>query len=75
MFPPIAFLDAYAHHRSRDGRRFFKTINWDDWQEVGITVRAQKQFAETYGIQDQILDPLDSFSPAEGVDLFRRLLD
>ncbi len=69
-----SFLDAFTHYRTlRDGS-FTATINWDDWQEIGMTVRAEREFAKTYGIEDRVFDPLDSFSPAEGVTLFSRVL-
>ena len=70
-----SFLDAYSYYRTAKDGTLAVTINWGDWQEVGMTVRAEKQFIETFGIANRLLVPLNSFSPSEGISLFRRILN
>ncbi|HEX8472818.1 MAG TPA: SDR family NAD(P)-dependent oxidoreductase [Pyrinomonadaceae bacterium] len=36
-----AFLDAFAHERSRNGRLFTLSLNWDAWLEVGQAANAR----------------------------------
>ena len=35
-----SFLDAYAHYKSQRDGTFTVSINWDNWQEVGMAVAA-----------------------------------
>jgi NAD(P)-dependent dehydrogenase (short-subunit alcohol dehydrogenase family)/acyl carrier protein len=70
-----SFLDAFAYCTTLRTRTSKITINWTDWQLVGMSVRAEKQLAKTYGINEPIFDPLDSILPTEGIDLFGRVLN
>jgi len=42
-----AFLDAFAYFRNSTGETFTTSINWDGWQEVGMTVEAVKNLGGT----------------------------
>ncbi len=35
-----AVLDAYAHYRSQRSNTFTVSVNWDEWDEVGMAVKA-----------------------------------
>lgn len=35
-----AVLDAYAHYRSQISNTFTVSVNWDEWDEVGMAVKA-----------------------------------
>jgi acyl carrier protein/NADP-dependent 3-hydroxy acid dehydrogenase YdfG len=61
-----AFLDAFALYRNDN----IISINWDSWKEVGMAVEAAKQLELDAGAAFK-----DSLSPAEGVDVFNRILE
>jgi len=69
------FLDAYAYAKnSRDGT-FTVAINWTDWKEVGMSVNAAKRSSPKSTAQNEPESMiLDGPSPAEGVEIFRRVL-
>lgn len=63
-----AFLDAFAHYQA--GRSAFPviSIDWNAWQDIGQAAEA----AANLGLESA---PVNSLSPAQGVDLFCRILD
>lgn len=84
-----AFLDAFAYHQNSTGGPFTTSINWDTWQEVGMTENALKdlnQHLKTQGSngqarqsrqsdQDKPINALkDGLLPTEGVEVFKRIL-
>jgi acyl transferase domain-containing protein/acyl carrier protein len=69
------FLDAFAHYKNRGGGTFTAAINWADWEEVGMSMRAQNQKTGTGPGDTDNKPPLtDSLTPAEGVEIFNRIL-
>jgi len=71
------FMDIFSYYKQRQGQ-FTVTIDWNDWTQVGMTVRATPgRNADGSGHsgnrtgQEDIL----SISPAEGIDVFRRILE
>ncbi|MGW3818685.1 SDR family NAD(P)-dependent oxidoreductase [Streptomyces sp. NPDC005046] len=62
-----AFLDAWAHHLSRSDRRAL-SLDWGAWTEVGMVAGSDTRAAETSR------SGLVAFTPAEGGDLFERVL-
>ncbi len=62
-----AFLDALAHHRRALGLPA-QTLNWGPWAETGLAT----QQADT--VQRLSSRGIHSFSPAEGIQLWERLL-
>ncbi|MET9406277.1 SDR family NAD(P)-dependent oxidoreductase [Streptomyces sp. NPDC002935] len=62
-----AFLDAWAHHLSRTDRRAL-SLDWGAWTEVGMVAGSGTRAAETSR------SGLIAFTPAEGGDLFERVL-
>jgi acyl transferase domain-containing protein/acyl carrier protein len=65
------FLDAFAYRRSSRNGCLTVTINWCDWREVGMSVRAMDYFSKTYNCQ---IESPTAISPAQGVDIFLRIL-
>ncbi|MCX5167069.1 SDR family NAD(P)-dependent oxidoreductase [Streptomyces antibioticus] len=63
-----AFLDAWAHHLSRTGRRAL-SLDWGAWSGVGMVAESGTRAAETGR------SGLVAFSPQDGGELFDRLLD
>lgn len=70
------FLDAFAHYKNSHDGTFTVAVNWDDWQEVGMAVEAYKKKVEREkkNIDYQTLLK-DGLTPAEGVEVFLRVLD
>ncbi|MFJ1969685.1 SDR family NAD(P)-dependent oxidoreductase [Streptomyces sp. NPDC087903] len=62
-----AFLDAWAHHLSRTGRRAL-SLDWGAWAEVGMVAASGTRAAETGR------SGLIAFTPQEGGELFDRVL-
>ncbi len=50
------------------------TVAWDDWKDMGMSVRAAASFRETYKTDVDLVDQLNSFTPAEGVAVFEQAL-
>ncbi|HCY88464.1 MAG TPA: hypothetical protein DHV36_25235, partial [Desulfobacteraceae bacterium] len=64
-----AFLDTYAHARSRDGGPLTVSVNWDRWQGVGMAAKVEAtHLARTSR-------PLTGgLTASEGTDAFHRIL-
>ncbi|WP_317441665.1 SDR family NAD(P)-dependent oxidoreductase [Streptomyces collinus] len=62
-----AFLDAWAHHLSRTGRRAL-SLDWGAWSGVGMVAGSGTRAAETGR------SGLVAFSPRDGGELFERVL-
>ncbi|WP_078973657.1 type I polyketide synthase [Streptomyces sp. MMG1533] len=62
-----AFLDAWAHHLSRTGRRAL-SLDWGAWAGVGMVAASGTRAARTSR------SGLVAFSPQEGGELFDRVL-
>ncbi|OXY92217.1 type I polyketide synthase [Streptomyces diastatochromogenes] len=62
-----AFLDAWAHHLSRTGRRAL-SLDWGAWAGVGMVAESGTRAAETSR------SGLVAFSPQDGGELFERVL-
>ncbi|MFF4963803.1 SDR family NAD(P)-dependent oxidoreductase [Streptomyces sp. NPDC001037] len=63
-----AFLDAWAHHLSRSGRRAL-SLDWGAWSGVGMVAGSGTRAAETGR------SGLIALSPQDGGELFDRVLD
>jgi acyl carrier protein len=71
------FLDVFSYYQQQQGR-YTVTIDWNDWTEVGMAVRAAQGHhtgsrgpsANRAGEEDIL-----SISPLEGIDVFRRILE
>ncbi len=68
-----AFAEAFALRGRRQNRPTF-TVAWDDWLDIGMSVRAAQDFSADFGTEVDLVDKLNSFSPADGVKLFDRAL-
>ncbi|MPY34602.1 SDR family NAD(P)-dependent oxidoreductase, partial [Streptomyces adustus] len=62
-----AFLDAWAHHLSRTGRRAL-SLDWGAWSGVGMVAESRTRAAQTGR------SGLVAFSPQDGGELFERVL-
>jgi acyl transferase domain-containing protein/acyl carrier protein len=69
------FLDAFAYHKTNKDRIFTVSINWTDWQDVGMSVEAVKRLIETHDISDNKSLLIDALLPSEGIEVFQRILN
>ncbi|MCC5623715.1 type I polyketide synthase [Nostoc sp. CHAB 5715] len=69
------FLDAFAAHKTNKDRTFTVSINWTDWQDVGMSFAAVKRLAEKRDISDNKSLLLDALLPSEGIEVFQRILN
>ncbi len=70
------FLSAYAAYRSAKDDLFTVTIDWDDWKEVGMSVRAlKKQYGDKDDSSQLELRLEDALTPSEGVEVFCRIME
>jgi len=69
------FLDVFSYYNTSKNGTFTVSINWDDWQEVGMSVEAVKNAVKrNYNIvEEKYLQ--NALLPAEGIDVFLRILD
>lgn len=49
-------------------------VAWDDWVDIGMSVRAAQDFATRHGEEISLMDELHSFAPADGVKVFEQAL-
>ncbi|WP_163870843.1 type I polyketide synthase [Myxococcus eversor] len=66
-----AFQDAFAHHASATGGLPVVSLGWDTWREVGQAVTTQLPDGAS-ALREAML--AHALSPAEGVDVFERVL-
>ncbi len=67
------FLDAFAHWHTAKNNQFTVAINWDTWQEVGMAVNTNTNIPdELKNWREASLK--DGILPAEGIDVFSRIL-
>ncbi|AUB43298.1 Non-ribosomal peptide synthetase component F (plasmid) [Nostoc flagelliforme CCNUN1] len=69
------FLDVFSYYNTCKNGTFTVSINWDDWQEVGMSVEAVKNAVKrNYNvIEEKYLQ--NALLPSEGVDVFMRILN
>lgn len=68
-----AYVEAVASHARSKGVPAV-TVAWDDWLDVGMSVRAAADFGRNFGTSVNLVDEMNSFSPSDGVQLFERAL-
>lgn len=77
------FLDAFAYYKTAKDGIYTVSINWTDWQGVGMSIEARRQRDERHDIPDMYSMRLDALLlsednallPSEGVEVFRRILE
>ena len=67
------FVEAFAQRARARGQRW-TTVAWDDWLEIGMSVRAAQDFESNFGRGVDLVDRLNSFTPEDGIALFERAL-
>ena len=68
-----AFSEAFAESGMLNADRVV-TIAWDDWLDVGMSVKAAQDFSEQHGASVTLMDHVHSFSPEQGIATFERAL-
>jgi amino acid adenylation domain-containing protein len=71
------FLDAFAYYRMSPGRdnncNLTVSINWNDWQEVGMAVDTLDYWTRTFDAEPETL-LRDAIKPDEGIEVLNRIL-
>ncbi len=65
-----SYVEAFALKLRQNGVPAI-TVAWDDWMNIGMSVRAAAEFSETYGTNVKLVDDIHSFTPEDGIELFR----
>lgn len=68
-----SFAEAMAESDAFDAERVV-TIAWDDWVDIGMSVRAAQAFSADHGEDITLMDEIHSFTPADGVRVFEMAL-
>ena len=68
-----SFLEAFAARMQQSGTHAV-AIASDEWQSIGMAAEVARDFAESFGNSKQLFDPLDSFTPEQGAEMFQRIL-
>ncbi|MGE5340373.1 MAG: amino acid adenylation domain-containing protein [Candidatus Omnitrophota bacterium] len=66
------FLEAYANYYSSRHDSFVTAINWCDWKQVGMSVKALKR---QHGEIDVDAQRPDALLPSEGIEVFMRVME
>ncbi|MEW6367287.1 MAG: amino acid adenylation domain-containing protein [Acidobacteriota bacterium] len=66
-----AFLDSFACHKTDTDRVYWVSVNWDAWQSVGMAVNTPVPAELREWRQEELRKGI---LPAEGVDVFARIL-
>ena len=67
------FLDSFSYYKKNSKYNTFTiAINWDDWEEVGMSVEAREHKKHSI-TQDSVLT-FESMSPLEGIEALHRIL-
>ncbi|BAY23355.1 beta-ketoacyl synthase [Calothrix sp. NIES-2100] len=69
------FLDAFADYKTNQARTFTASINWSDWQDIGMSMEAVKRFLSEQNISDAQSLLIDALSPSEGIEVFRHIVN
>jgi acyl transferase domain-containing protein/acyl carrier protein len=69
------FLDAFADYKTNQARTFTASINWSDWQDVGMSMQAVKRFVSEQNISDDQSLLINALSPSEGIEVFRHIVN
>jgi non-ribosomal peptide synthase protein (TIGR01720 family) len=70
-----AFLDMYAHRNVSRNGTFTVSVNWDAWQEAGMSVSEAAGLRAQRNRTPEALALGEGLSPKEGLEVFCRILD
>ena len=68
-----SYIEAFAHSGLFNTDRLV-TVAWDDWTDIGMSVRAAQEFRKDQDSELDLVDELHSFSPEDGLGIFKRAL-
>jgi acyl transferase domain-containing protein/acyl carrier protein len=69
------FIDAFANYKTNKYWTFTASINWSDWQDIGMSIKAVKRFVSKQNISDDQSLLRNALSPAEGIEVFRHIVN
>tara|TARA_R110002049_G_scaffold27321_2_gene94046 strand:+ start:134117 stop:140011 length:5895 start_codon:yes stop_codon:yes gene_type:complete len=68
-----SFAEGMSDAKAFNARRVV-TMAWDDWIDIGMSVRAAQNFRQNHGSEIELMDEVHSFAPEDGIQLFERAL-
>jgi len=68
------FLDAFTYYKHWKDNTFTVTIDWSDWQEIGMSVEAEKHWRKTHNLTEEHSLLENTLLTIEGVEIFKRIL-
>jgi NAD(P)-dependent dehydrogenase (short-subunit alcohol dehydrogenase family)/acyl carrier protein len=68
------FLDAFANYKNSLGGVYTVSINWPDWQEVGMSLESAEIWARQFNLDlNTVLN--EGMSVEEGLEVFQRVVN
>jgi acyl transferase domain-containing protein len=68
------FIDAFAYYNHHRGHIQTTTLNWCDWRKVGISEKANKEWAQKLRITEDHMIFQNSITPTEGQRIFGKVI-
>jgi amino acid adenylation domain-containing protein len=71
------FLDIFSYYKRFSDNTFSVTINWNDWKEVGMAIKAAQHTTEKVSVLAKVkaeAPQQDALLPSEGIAAFVRIL-
>ncbi|MEK8015651.1 MAG: KR domain-containing protein, partial [Candidatus Parabeggiatoa sp.] len=69
------FLDAFAYYKHCKEATSTVTIDWSDWQKIGMSVEAEKLWRKNHHKTEEASQLQNTLLPTEGVEVFKRILE
>ena len=69
------FLDAFAHYRLQHREGYTATINWNDWAEVGMSVKAMEKNRSLNKEVNDTQFAAEAITTEQGVNVFRYIME
>lgn len=69
------FLDAFVHYRLQHREGFTATINWNDWADAGMSVKAMEKNRSLHKAVNDLQFEAEAITTEQGVNVFRYIME
>ncbi len=69
------FLDAFVHYRLQHREGFTAAINWNDWAEAGMSVKAMEKNRGLHKEVNDLQFEAEAITTEQGVNVFRYIME
>ncbi|QQZ58493.1 KR domain-containing protein [Paenibacillus sonchi] len=69
------FLDAFVHYRLQHREGFTATVNWNDWAEAGMSVKAMEKSRGLHKEVNDLQFEAEAITTEQGVNVFRYIME